>query len=132
MCETKKCNRCGEEKPLSEFHHDKFGNKKNPCISCKKIYMTERREGMKNGTWKPENSPTFVFDYILAMWVLTHARKPNTGPLNVINAYSCAGVRSIDSDVFGGDEYHVVYGKEIERCTTPLFGNPTGVSYVLS
>lgn len=40
--DTKVCNKCGKEKPLTEFIYRKSENRySNPCKECKKIYLKE-------------------------------------------------------------------------------------------
>ncbi len=112
MCELKKCRICLEEKPLKDFH------KGLVCRSCRN--EQQRAYRLRNAI----NQPGFVFDEILAMWVLTNARKPNRGPLKTIRAYSCAGVKTKEGWDTDDGEFMFIVGAERERVVTPLFGNP--------
>lgn len=42
---TKVCDKCGEEKPLTEFGHDKSSHDgyKNICKSCRAGYMKKNK-----------------------------------------------------------------------------------------
>ena len=46
LSETKRCSKCGVEKPLSEFHRDKTHKDgyHNQCKECKKKYRAANRE----------------------------------------------------------------------------------------
>jgi hypothetical protein len=56
--DSKKCNKCGEEKKLSEFHkgNDKYGYQYT-CKVCKYIYSTENKEkeNERKSKWKLKN-----------------------------------------------------------------------------
>lgn len=112
MSETKKCRKCGETKPLEAFHSGLV------CRACRneqqRIYRAEH-------SIKPRR---FVFDDLLARWVLTHAKKPNSGRPRSIVAYSCAGVRTKDGGEFDDGEFLIILGSERERVVSPKFGNP--------
>lgn len=52
--ETKKCSKCGEEKPLSEFYRSSKNGHMNRCKSCDKEYKKERqRKGLVKRYRKP-------------------------------------------------------------------------------
>lgn len=112
MCSVKKCRKCGETKPLEAFHSGLV------CRACRneqqRIYRAEH-------SIKPRR---FVFDDLLARWVLTHAKKPNSGRPRSIVAYSCAGVRTKDGGEFDDGEFLIILGSERERVVSPKFGNP--------
>ena len=112
MSETKKCRKCGETKPLEAFHSG---------LVCRACRNEQQRVYRAEHSVKPLR---FVFDDLLARWVLTHAKKPNSGRPRSIVAYSCAGVRTKDGGEFDDGEFLIIIGSERERVVSPKFGNP--------
>ena len=53
--ETKKCARCGQEKPVSEFRKCRNGLQSN-CKDCQRDYLREYRS-KKNGNTQPTLQP---------------------------------------------------------------------------
>lgn len=58
---NKKCNKCNEVKPLTEFYKDKSKNDgyRAECKSCKKMYAKEFRKTPEYKAWKRENSNAY-------------------------------------------------------------------------
>ncbi|GAH40943.1 unnamed protein product, partial [marine sediment metagenome] len=46
--QTKRCTKCGEEKPLTEFHKNKY-NKDGLTYSCKACRQKQYLESVKRG-----------------------------------------------------------------------------------
>ena len=89
------------------------------CKKCEKEYDRKREAKKKHEI--TINPAKFVFDKILTDWVDRNAALPNRGQLRTIKAYTTAGVRNREDDMC------LVIGREVERVTRPLYGNPTAL-----